>query len=433
MTHRTGNRLLQVGALARVEGEGALHVRIEGERVTAAQLQIYEPPRFFEAFLRGRHYTEPPDITARICGICPVAYQMSACLAIENACGVRVPADIQALRQLLYCGEWIESHALHIYLLHAPDFLGYDGAIEMARDHREVVQRALRLKKTGNAVLELIGGRAVHPVNVRVGGFYAAPAPELVAALEPELEWALNAALETVQLVAGFDFPDYDGDWDLVALAGSSGYPFMGSRIAAESGRVDIGVEQYADTFTEEHVPHSTALHGRWDGGRYLVGPLARYAVNRHLLPPGALAAADSAGLGGVCRNPFRSIIVRAVEMAAACEAALALVRSYRLPPQPFVDVPARAGVGHGISEAPRGLLYHRYEIDDDGLIVSARIVPPTAQNQPAIEHDLLQVVQDNLDLDDHALTHRCEQAIRNHDPCISCATHFLHLEVHRE
>ncbi len=432
MTHRTGNRLLQVGALARVEGEGALHVQVADDRVTAAQLQIYEPPRFFEAFLRGRHYTEPPDITARICGICPVAYQMSSCLAIEDACGVEVPADIAALRRLLYCGEWIESHALHICLLHTPDFLGYDGAIEMAGDHREVVQEALRLKKIGNAVLEVVGGRAVHPINVRLGGFFRSPGHDAVGSLEADLAWALHASLDTVERVAAFDFPDYDGDWDLIALAGSDGYPFMGRRIAAASGRLDIDVSEFAEHFTEVQVPHSTALHGRWGGGHYLVGPLARYAVNRALLPRAARDAADAAGLGAVCRNPFRSIIVRAVELVAACETALALVRAYRPPSDPFVDVAARAGVGHGISEAPRGLLYHRYEIDDDGLIRSATIVPPTAQNQPAIEHDLLHVVQDNLDLDDHALTHRCEQAIRNYDPCISCATHFLRLAVHR-
>ena len=432
MTHRTGNRLLQVGALARVEGEGALHVEVVDDQVTAAQLQIYEPPRFFEAFLRGRHYTEPPDITARICGICPVAYQMSACQAIEDVCGVRVPADITALRHLLYWGEWIESHALHIYLLHAPDFLGYDSAIDMAADHREVVREALRLKKIGNAIMELVGGRAVHPINVRIGGFYKAPDAAALAALEPELQWALQASLATVERVAGFDFPDYDGDWDLVALAGTDTYPVMGRRIAAASGRADIDVAQFAEHFTEEHVPHSTALHGRWDGGQYLVGPLARYAVNRSLLPPAADAAAPAAGLGAICRNPFRSIIVRAVELVAACELALDLVRNYQPLAQPFIDVPPRAGIGHGISEAPRGLLYHRYEIDGDGLIRAATIVPPTAQNQPAIEHDLLHLVQDNLDLDDHALTHRCEQAIRNYDPCISCATHFLQVEVHR-
>jgi coenzyme F420-reducing hydrogenase alpha subunit len=302
----------------------------------------------------------------------------------------------------------------------------------MARDHRDVVQRALRLKQIGNRLLEVVGGRAVHPINVRVGGFYRSPSPADVADLEPDLRWALQASLDTVALVAGFEFPDYEGDWDLVALAGEAGYPMMGRRIAAASGRLDIDVAQFGAHFTEEHVAHSTALHGQWDAGSYLVGPLARYAVNRALLPPAARAAADDAGLGEVCRNPFRSIIVRAVELVAACEMALDLVHGYRKPVRPFVEVVPRAGVGFGISEAPRGLLYHRYEIDDDGAILSAQIVPPTAQNQPAIEHDLLHLVGDNLHLDDAALTHRCEQAIRNYDPCISCATHFLRLEVQR-
>src|SRR5450631_3016201 len=169
MTHRS--RQLRVSALARVEGEGALSVLVEDGQVRDAQLRIYEPPRFFEAFLRGRQHTEVTDITSRICGICPVAYQASAWLAIEDACGVSVSEPIAALRRLLYCGEWISSHALHIYLLHAPDFLGYDDVLGLAADHRSKVERGLRIKKAGNAVLERVGGRAVHPVNPRLGGF----------------------------------------------------------------------------------------------------------------------------------------------------------------------------------------------------------------------------------------------------------------------
>lgn len=431
MTHSSGGRVLRVGALARVEGEGALQVSVADGRVTSAQLQIYEPPRFFEALLAGRAHTEPPDITARICGICPVAYQMSACAAIEDVCGVTVPPEIAALRRLLYCGEWISSHALHIWMLHAPDFLGYDGALEMARDHPEMVQRALRLKQVGNAVLETVGGRAVHPVNVKVGGFYRAPDAESIATLEPDLSWALQASLDTVEIVSGFAFPDFDSDWDLFALSGGTAYPMMGRQVRSASGALDIDVAQFERHVSEEHLPHSTALHAVWPGGTYLVGPLARYALNAPLLPPQAAEAAR-ATLGPQCRNPFRSIIVRAVELVAACEIALDLVRAYLPPAAASVPVPPRAGVGHGISEAPRGLLYHRYELAADGILRSARIVPPTSQNQAAIEADLRRVVQGGLHLDDHALTHRCEVAIRNHDPCISCATHFLQLDLQR-
>jgi sulfhydrogenase subunit alpha len=197
MTHR--ERTLRVGALARVEGQGAMYVRARDGRVEEVRLDIYEPPRFFEAFLRGRAHTEPPDITARICGICPVAYQMSACRAIEAACGVTVNGHLEALRRLLYCGEWIESHTLHIYLLHAPDFLGYPGAVEMARDHRQVLERGLALKKAGNAIMEVIGGRPIHPVNVRVGGFYRVPTRGELDALAERLRGALDDALATVE------------------------------------------------------------------------------------------------------------------------------------------------------------------------------------------------------------------------------------------
>ncbi|MDZ7578313.1 MAG: Ni/Fe hydrogenase subunit alpha [Candidatus Nanopelagicales bacterium] len=433
MTHRTGGRILRVKALARVEGEGALKVTIRGDEVVEAQFNIYEPPRFFEAFLRGRSFEEPPDITARICGICPVAYQMSACRAIEDACGVKVEGQIADLRRLLYCGEWIESHALHIYLLHAPDFLGVSSAIELAATHRDIVEQGLRLKKLGNSILEIVGGRAIHPINVKLGGFHRAPSATELRGLIPELEWARQASLETVRLVSTFDFPDYDGEWDLVALAGTNEYPIIGDRIASVSGRLNIPVSEFREHLTENHVAHSTALQGHWDLGDYMVGPLARYSLNYDLLPQVARDAAAEVGLGPDCRNPFKSIIVRAVEVLATCDEALRLINEYAPPAEPFIEVIPRAGVGHGISEAPRGLLYHRYELDDEGIIQSATIVPPTAQNQPAVEHDLLHVVDDNLDLGDAELTGLCEQTIRNYDPCISCSTHFLDLQIDRD
>ncbi|MGV1037202.1 MAG: Ni/Fe hydrogenase subunit alpha [Candidatus Nanopelagicales bacterium] len=432
MTHRSGSRILGVKALARVEGEGALHVSIQDGEVVQAHLNIYEPPRFFEAFLRGRSYLEPPDITARICGICPVAYQMSACTAIEDACGVRVGGQLAALRQLLYCGEWIESHTLHIYMLHAPDFLGYDGAIELARDHRAIVERGLKLKKVGNRILEVIGGRAIHPINVRVGGFYRVPSIAELRELVPELTWARQAAIDTVEWVAGFPIPEFDGEWDLISLVDANDYPIIGREIGSLSGRLRIPVDDFSEHFSEEHVEHSTALHGRWNLGEYVVGPLARYSLNSDRMPTVAREVAASVGLGDQCRNPYQSIVVRAVEVLTACDEALRLIDEYEPPASPFIEVAPRAGVGHGASEAPRGLLYHRYELDAQGIILAATIIPPTSQNQRSVEHDLCHVIEANLDLDDDALTRLCEQTIRNYDPCISCATHFLDLRVER-
>ena len=431
MTHKS-ERVLSVTELSRVEGEGALYVRTVGDRVEEARLDIYEPPRFFEAFLRGRAYTEPPDITARICGICPVAYQMSACAAIEDACGVTVPEQVTALRRLLYCGEWIESHALHIYLLHAPDFLGYASGIEMASHRRDLVERGLQLKKAGNAVMEAVGGRAIHPVNVRLGGFYRAPARAELTALTEPLKRALDGALETVRWVAGFDFPDHACDADLLALTHPGTYAIERGTLATRSG-LAFPAARFDEQVIEEHVPHSTALHAHLaGGGRYLTGPLARYALGSRWLSPLAREAARAAGLGETCDNPFRSIVVRAVETVYAVEEALRLIAAYEPPEPAAVEVPSRAATGYGVTEAPRGTLYHRYQIGADGLITAARIVPPTSQNQAAIEADLATFVQAHLDLDDAELTRRCEQAIRNYDPCISCSAHFLDLTVER-
>jgi len=432
MTHR-GDRTLAAKAIARVEGEGAMYVRVSDGRVEEVRLDIYEPPRFFEAFLAGRAYTEPPDITARICGICPVAYQTSACQAVEAACGISLPAPLADLRRLLYCGEWISSHALHIYMLHAPDFLGYPGAVELARDHREIVERGLALRRVANSIMEAIGGRSIHPVNVRVGGFYRVPAPGELAPLAEQLRGALGLALETVAWVAGFDFPDFSCDHELLALREPGRYPIERGTLAS-SGGLAFTAADFEQHVIEEQVPHSTALHASLAGhdGSYLTGPLARYTLNSRWLTPAAAAAAREAGLGPDCRNPFRSIVVRAVEIVCAIEEALRLIDAYQPPDRPFAEGAPRAGTGHGVSEAPRGVLYHRYELDEAGIVRSARIVPPTSQNQAAIQDDLRGFVQDRLELDDERLTRECEQAIRNYDPCISCAAHFLSLRVDR-
>jgi coenzyme F420-reducing hydrogenase alpha subunit len=427
------DREILTEVLARVEGEGAMEVRIRDGQVQDVRLRIYEPPRFFEAFLRGRRFTEVPDITARICGICPVAYQMSSIAAMEDACDVEVPDQVRSLRRILYCGEWIESHALHVFFLHAPDFLGYSSAFEMARDHRGIVEGALALKRAGNALMRVIGGREIHPINVRVGGFYRAPTRAELAPVVEELKAARELALEAVGWTAGLPYPDFEEDFVFLALRDPELYPIDGGRLVSSTG-LDLAPDQYDDHVVEQHVEHSTALHSRLlDGTRYLVGPLARYALNRDRLSPTAAAAAEGAELGPVCRNPFRSIVVRAVEILYALDEALRLLDEYEAPDPPGVEVVPRAGVGFGWTEAPRGMLWHRYEIDGEGTILDARIVPPTSQNQSRIEQSMHAFVQRHVDLADDELRLRCEQAVRSYDPCISCATHFLKLGIDRQ
>ena len=425
-------RTIRTDYLARVEGEGAMSVRLRDGEVEHVELRIFEPPRFFEALLRGRSFLEAPDITARICGICPVAYQMSSVQAMEDACRVEIPEPIQALRRLLYCGEWIESHALHVYMLHAPDFLGYAGAVELARDAPAAVERGLALKKTGNELMSLVGGREIHPVNVRVGGFYRAPTPRELRRLVDPLERAREAALETVRWTAGFDFPERAVECALVALSRPGAYAIERGRVASDRG-LDVAVAEYEEHFVEEHVERSNALHSRTrEGASYLCGPLARFALGGDRLSPLVLEAAREAGVESPCRDAFRSIVVRSLELVYACDEALRIVESYEEPEAPSVHVEPVPGVGHGATEAPRGLLYHRYRIDGEGTILDAKIVPPTSQNQLAIEEDLRSVVGRYAELPDDELRVLCEQAIRNYDPCISCATHFLDLEVER-
>ncbi len=428
-------RTIQVDELSRVEGEGALLVRIKDGQIKECKFKIVEPPRFFEAFLRGRSYAEVPDITARICGICPMAYLMGAQQAMEDAFQMEITTQIRDLRRLMYCGEWIESHVLHAAMLHAPDFLGLDDALQLAATNPEVVESALQLKKLGNDILEVIGGgRAIHPVNTRVGGFYKAPTKKAIRGLTDKLKWGIDASIELAKLFGTFDFPDYEYEYNYVSLTHPDEYAIVEGDVMSSEG-LHIPVREFHKHFREKHVAHSTALQGsmREDGQPYLTGPNARYNNNYKQLTKRCKSLAKEIGLDTVCHNPFKSILVRMIETLYSCEEALRLVKAYEEPDPIFIEAKPRASEGFGMTEAPRGVCFHRYELDNKGLVVNATISSPTAQNQPQIERDLYGVVERSMDLDHDALKWRCEQTIRNYDPCISCSTHFLKLTMIKE
>jgi sulfhydrogenase subunit alpha len=424
-------RRIEVPVLTRVEGEGALYARIENNQVTELRLKIFEPPRFFEKFLEGRSWKEVPDIVARICGICPVAYQMSATHAIEHAFEIAISPEIQRLRRLYYCGEWIESHSLHIHLLAAPDFLGYPSAIAMAKDHPEVVRRGMHLQGLGNRILKLFGGRPVNPVGVRVGGFYRAPTRQEAAELLEQLQAALPQADALVRWTASLPFPEVDRTAPLVSLRHPKEYPMNRGRIISNQG-LNISAAEFEHHIEEVQVPHSTALHAHLHGQPYWVGPLARLNNNLDRLPAGTARLLSETRITWPSLNPYHSIIARALEVHLALLEAIHILEGYRRPQKAYVNIEPRAGIGMAVTEAPRGILWHRYELDKEGFVRQARIVPPTSQNQAQMEADLRASILEALHLDDEALRLRLESGIRNYDPCISCSTHFLRLELER-
>ncbi len=415
--------------MARVEGEGALHVTVRDHEVQDVQLRIFEPPRFFEAFLKGRHFREVPDIVARICGICPVAYQMSAVHALESIFDIEIPQAIRILRRLLYCGEWIESHTLHIYMLHAPDFLGYASGIDMSKDHPDIVKRGLRLKKVGNQLLTILGGRSVHPVSVKVGGFSRVPLKRELATLKDDLIWARDAAAETVRWVAGFEFKDPEQDYTFVALQSATEYPMNEGLVASNRG-LEIPVVDFEQHFQEGQVPYSNALHCLLNGQSYLTGPLARLHLNYERLSPLVKKVLSSTGFSLPFHRVSQGIIARSLEVLHAVDEALCIIEQYEPPKAPAVTVNSQAGTGTAATEAPRGLLYHRYQVNAGGTIQKAKIVPPTSQNQRRIEEDLRTFLPHVLDRPDEEVALQCEQIVRSYDPCISCATHFLKLHI---
>lgn len=427
-------RTYRVDLMTRVEGEGRFTLRVRDGRAVEAELAIFEAPRFFEAFLRGRRPDDAVDIVARICGICPVAYQVSASVAFERAFGIALTPELQRLRRLLYCGEWIESHVLHVVMLHAPDFLGYASAVEMAADHRALVERGLRVKKAGNRIIEVLGGRATHPVSPRVGGFHRAPSRSQLRTLRELLAPALDESIELARWAASLDAPDFVQDYTFVSLSDGERYPIEGGDAIVVSGRGSVPIDAWGETMVEHHVAHSNALQARLaDGTPYLCGPMARMHHHAEKLHPRAAALMAEIGLGRSERNPYRSIVVRAIEVVHAFAEAIDIIDGYVEPAEAHVPHPVRPSVGYGASEAPRGMLWHRYEVGADGTIASARIVPPTSQNQARIEDDLRGLAPVLLQMEHGAATHLCEQLIRAYDPCISCATHFLDLRIERD
>lgn len=424
------NISIEVPILARVEGDGALALTIQDQKITTLQLKIFEPPRLFEKFLETRSYQEILDIVARICGICPVAYQMSAVHAIEDCFKVQPHAWVREMRRVFYCGEWIESHSLHIHLLAAPDILGFDTAAEMAKTFPDEVKRGLRLQSFGNALIRLLGGRSVHPVGACVGGFYRAPYKAEVDAVLQQGRACLNECEALIAWLASLPLPHYQHDFTAVSLYHPTEYPMCEGNIVSDDG-LNIAKEEFDAHFKEFQVPYSNALHCLLHGKSYLVGPLARVNHCFGHLPDFIHVLLQHLKISFPTHNMHHSILARAIEIYYAVFEAVRILSHYSEPEASSIEVKPIAGTGYGCTEAPRGLLWQSYTFDKEGKVSLARIVPPTSQNQARIEDDLRHSIdQFGLNHSVDELRFFCERVIRNYDPCISCSTHFLKLTL---
>ncbi|MBA2653770.1 MAG: Ni/Fe hydrogenase subunit alpha [Gammaproteobacteria bacterium] len=424
---------ISIPILARVEGEGALELQIQNNQIVKLELRIFEPPRLFEKFLEGRGYEEVLDIVARICGICPVAYQMSAVHALENIFAIDPGTWVREMRRLFYCGEWLGSHSTHIHLLAIPDFFGFKSAYEMAKKYPEEIRRGLRLQALGSETIKLLGGRSVHPVGACVGGFFRAPTMQERDSLLKRFYEGLKDAEELLQWVAQIPFPNEEEDFTCVSLQHPAEYPINEGNIVSDTG-LNIAIDNFNDYVQEYQVPYSNALHCTLEGKSYLVGPLARVNLNYHRLPKSLRDMIAKTGIQFPSKNMFYSIIARAIEICYGVLESIRILENYSYQSSPRIEkIIPRAGVGYGCTEAPRGILWHSYELDEQGLVTKARIVAPTGQNQVRIEENLRFSLQKyGLARSNDELRLHSEMIIRNYDPCISCSTHFLDLRVKR-
>jgi coenzyme F420-reducing hydrogenase alpha subunit len=355
---------------------------------------------------------------------------MSAVQAIENIFQIKQSAWMREMRRLFYCGEWIESHCLHIHFLAIPDFLGYVSAIEVAKDHPEIIRRGMRLQKLGNQIIQLLGGRSVHPVGACVGGFYHAPTLSAVNNLLKQLEEGIADAEDLIRWTASIDFPDVTQDFICVALSNDSEYAMNEGRIISDDG-LNIDADEFATYFQEQQVSYSNALHCTLRGKSYLLGSLSRVNLNYDHLPKTIKKIIAETPISFPSKNMFYSMTARAVEICFALYEAHRILKNYQLPQESRIATIPKAGVGFGCTEAPRGMLWHQYELDENGMVRYCRIVPPTSQNQGRIEEDLRYSLEKyGLMQNEKTLRTYCEKIIRNYYPCISCATHFLNLSI---
>ncbi len=437
------NLSVNVEFLTRVEGHGHIVVDVAEGVLKTCQLQIVEAPRFFEAMLQGRSIFEAQHITSRICGICACGHSLASIQAAEAAIGFTPSEQTLKLRKLLLHMENLDSHVLHIYLLAAPDLLGVKSFMGLMKDHADAVRRALRMKKACNDVCDILVGRHVHPISCVVGGFTMLPGPKELEAMHALLLQVREDLAPTVALAATLEFPEFERQTEYVGLISDDGeYPLLSGDVGSTDG-VRKAKEDYRAITNEFLLPHSSAKHARLSRSSYMVGALARFNLNHDKLHPKAKETAAAVGLKPLCTNPYLNTAAQLVECAHCTEEAIAIIEDLMdrgVDPSEAVivginenhSIPVQAGSGVGAVEVPRGILFHHYQVDEQGIIQEANCVIPTGQNLQNIEDDMHKLVPELLDRSDEEITLALEMLVRAYDPCISCSTHFLEVDIVR-
>ena len=431
-----GKSIIKINHMAKIYGHASLEVRIRGSKVSQCRLHIEESSRFFERMMKGKRFDEARRLAPRICGICAASHNITAIMAVEDALGIRPSERVRQVREALILGGYVQSHALHGYFLALPDYLGYSGILDMADKYPEHVDRAFRLKRLGNSVIEVLGGRATHPVTTNVGHFTNRPETGQLDGLLESLEAGLKDAKATVRLFSSFKSPDFSGVRRTAALEDGKSYAILSGRPVI-AGRM-VEQKDFLDSIEPEERPYSTSRFVKSGGREFVVGPLARMNANHRLLCGEARAALKRSRLKLPNHNPFNANIARAVEMVHCIETCIDVLRKIKKENkrsgEPGTGQPAAYDFkklggkrrGCAITEAPRGMLYHEYSVNRDGFITDSSILTPTAQNLGPIESDVRAFLPSVLGRPRQAIISEIEKLIRSYDPCISCATHFL-------
>ena len=424
------NLHIDIHHVTRVEGHGNIVVDVANGQLQKCDLEIVETPRFFEAMLRGRPFSEASHITSRICGICAVGHATASLRATENALGIEPSEQTKLLRRLNFLGEMLDSHVLHAYMLVAPDFLNVGSVIPLAKSAPDVVLRALRMKKLAGDTCKHICGRHTHPIAMTVGGFTHFPTTENLYELRERYEAVRPDVAETVALFQSLPMPQFTRHTEFIALRNEPDYGFIDGEIVSTDGGV-WPIEQYRDVTNEYIVEHSSAKHTKNQRESYMVGALARFNVNYDLLHPAAKEAAEALGIKPICANPFMNTVAQVVEIAHCVEEGIELIDELLKQEIAWEEpvAPARlSGEGVGSCEVPRGILFHNYEIEK-GKIIGANCIIPTGQNLANIEADMRALVPTILDKPQEEIAHSLEMLVRAYDPCISCSTHLLKVD----